>query len=173
MSQEEQRICRVGYALNQKKLGKSDSTTRLNSWKGGGLIDIINASDIKGEPIDGVLFYPFDLESDIKYDVIIHKLTDDIERSEPSDKLRDLLTYISLNQNVVLVDPLQSVSLVTSRRRSCECIRDVEGPLIRDNFESASSYQFVQPKHFIVESKMSHDIFMEQMQAHQGCQSNL
>lgn len=159
----ERKICRVGYAFNEKKLGKSD-LKRINSlseWEGGGLADIINASDVD----DGILFYPLDLVSIIKYDVIIHKLTDDLERSEPSDKLRDLQRYISLNPDVILVDPLSSVSLVTSRQRICECISDIEGPLM-NSVDSGESHQFIQPKHFIVENKMSNDEFVEQMHIH-------
>ena len=122
----------VGYALNPKKLRKSDTSittpssvitiipTSLESlsspststiWKGGGLADIlVNNSDDD----DDVEFIPFDTELEPsqhpKYDVIIHKLTEDI--LSHSDKIISLERYLVANPNCVIIDPIDHVRKV-------------------------------------------------------------
>ena len=142
---DKKRICRVGFCLNQKKLRKSEAslakptvsensnptirTILKNAWKGGGLADIIFSADDSGEPVDDVSFAPFDWKNDLngpEFDVIIHKLTEDLEQDEPSEKIAALEKYLSHHPNTCLVDPLSSVKLVTSRQRSCNIIKKIE-----------------------------------------------
>ena len=87
-------ICRVGYALNAKKLRKGDDSDKQKSknvhslreslfgnypghqgktrstetsiWRGGGLADIISA----GEEIEGVQFIPWDYEIPVHQQVL-------------------------------------------------------------------------------------------------------
>ena len=125
----------VGYALNPKKLRKSDTSSSSSSsstlssstsssssssssslllstvWKGGGLADIlINKKDDD----DNVEFVPFNTELDIsvhpKYDVIIHKLTEDILSN--SEKIVALEKYLLANPDCVIIDPIDNVRKV-------------------------------------------------------------
>ena len=87
-------ICRVGYALNAKKLRKGEDSDKLKSknvhssgeiflskypgqeckyrtempsiWRGGGLADIIS----DGEEIEGVQFIPWDYEVPVHQQVV-------------------------------------------------------------------------------------------------------
>ncbi len=84
-SSPREEVCRVGYALNAKKLRKSGdgdgdscavSTSGVDAkckghetfhrvWRGGGLSDIINEMDEHGDPVvDGVMFIAWEWEAD-------------------------------------------------------------------------------------------------------------
>ena len=239
----EKRVCRVGYAMNAKKLRKShapavDTVTepvqsslgspvplasssscvapkrRLNGrvsrpWRGGGLADILVSQPSDTEAEEGmdddsensdceeriVRFYPFvfptsntstgesvaetvavretvigeregdsvgESEDDEREDerqkeafqVLIHKLTDDIEKGDPVGRLNALKRYIErermkgcrrrdrdsdrdsveqggrvrvkiVGREVILVDPFEAVSKVTSRTRTCDTLRSI------------------------------------------------
>ena len=111
----------VGYALNPKKLRKSDTSSSSSSssssslllstvWKGGGLADIL----INNKDDDDIEFVPFNTELEIsahpKYDVIIHKLTEDILSN--SDKILALEKYLLANPDCVIIDPIDNVRKV-------------------------------------------------------------
>ena len=85
-----QKICKVAFAFNSKKLRKSSfsdsdtcssttvapSSSSLSCWRGGSLADILSH-----EVIEGVQFFAFGSgEGQPPYDLIIHKLTEDLER---------------------------------------------------------------------------------------------
>ena len=62
-------ICRVAYALNPKKMRKSDadhSATKDGIWHGGGLADILQV-----DAGDGVQFIPFDFDKDVHEQVLL------------------------------------------------------------------------------------------------------
>ena len=178
-------ICRVGYALNAKKLRKGEDSdkeksksvhslsdlflgkssgpackkrTETSIWRGGGLADIIS----DGEAIEGVQFIPWDYEVPIHqqviyflfdvhyfivslsiffspsherdliddlmsesqptFHVIIHKLTEEIDRKGPSEKIFALQEYLRLHPATVIVDSFDAVHVVTNRARSCEAL---------------------------------------------------
>ena len=133
------RVCRVGYALNPKKLRKSsmDNTLAANNslpdspvkvaseWRGGGLSDILDNIDN-----DTVQFRIWDhevpLELQPEFDVIIHKLTEDIDRKESSDKMKALEKYLKHHPRTAIVDPIDSVRKVISRHRTCQHLSDIE-----------------------------------------------
>lgn len=91
-------LCRVGYALNAKKLRRAASSPERRwgenvshpVWRGGGLADILEIEPSAGELVQ---FIPWDPDtppdSEPNFHVIIHKLTEDIE-SEGSPKLKIL-----------------------------------------------------------------------------------
>ena len=56
------------------------------------------------------------------FHVIIHKLTEEIDRKEPSEKILALREYLRLHPATVIVDSFDAVHLVTSRARSCEAL---------------------------------------------------
>ena len=56
------------------------------------------------------------------FHVIIHKLTEEIDRKEPSEKILALQEYLRLHPSTVIVDSFAAVHLVTSRARSCEAL---------------------------------------------------
>lgn len=173
-------ICRVGYALNQKKLRKSKrqktdcpSSSASTLWQGGGLADIIFGFNNEGQPLDDVQFVQFttdfkssntdnklhgistedneiEFDDNNHYDVIIHKLTEDLEKvNEPSSvaKINKLQSYLKSHPNTVIVDPLDSVRKVTSRVRSCENISDIKSTLFECN---GVVCHLSQPNYFVV-----------------------
>lgn len=135
-------VCLVGYALNKKKMRRSDAPTsspssssvapsfswedRANSWRGGGLADLLYDTTDKS-----VCFQAFDFESDLdqlpEFDVIIHKLTEDIRGrgSESSRKIGMLMEYMKRHPNAVLVDPIEAVRLVICRNRLCLALQRI------------------------------------------------
>ena len=138
---QDPRACIVGYALNPKKLRKSNSeigdltppTTSCRKqlpckndkdspslvplgtdvsvqsqlqliWRGGGLADIVSGG-LTCEGVQFVQWYPeIPANEQPHFDVIIHKLTEDIEKS--SDKIRSLEQYLKLNPETIIIDPL-------------------------------------------------------------------
>ena len=172
------KICKVGYALNQKKLRKSkrqkaDSPSQACSssvkWQGGGLADIIFGFNNDGQPLEDVQFRQFTtdtkandnmyhdescskdgLGNDDCYDVIIHKLTEDLEKSDDLSsihKLNRLQAYLKSHPHTVIIDPLESVKKVTSRIRSCENISQIKSTV----FECHGIVcRLAQPNYFVV-----------------------
>lgn len=151
-------MCRVGYALNPKKLRKSSVDKTLASsnplpdspvkkvvgeWRGGGLSDILDNLEN-----DTVHFSIWDHEVpdhlQPEFDVIIHKLTEDIDRKESSDKMKALENYLRMHPNTAIVDPIDSVRKVISRSRTCQHLRAVETSMGR-------SCPFRQPKYVVFE----------------------
>lgn len=169
----ESRPCVVGYALNAKKLRKSshdfpttsggtgeppdsnDSVKRRKSehcWKGGGLSDILESNDtICGPPgLDAVTFVQLDHETPLKSqplcDVIIHKLTEDIDNTSKDSvaKMSALTEYMAAHPRTVIVDPMDSVRKVISRARTCSHLTNIEQRLGKD-------CSFAQPTYVIIE----------------------
>lgn len=122
----------VGYAFNPKKLRRSNSPHRFTTndrmmplfekWSGGGLSDIVGnryPCDDEKTGIKQIVFSPFfnNNRDDMNFDVILHKLTEDIDNLslESIEKLSKLKNYISQHPNTVVVDPIENVSAVVDR----------------------------------------------------------
>ena len=119
----------VAYALNQKKMRKSGhiSDGHISDgntiWRGGGLADILH------EGIEeNVRFVPFDSDLYLgkKYDVIIHKLTEELDREDSLLRVNAIEHYLKLNPQTVIIDPFKNVRNVTSRARTVEILREIE-----------------------------------------------
>ena len=81
-----------------------------------------------------------------EFQVIIHKLTEDIDRTESLDKIKALKCYLQHYPNTVIVDSLDAVRRVISRARSCESLAKIIKKL-------DSNCPFTQPGFFVVESE--------------------
>jgi len=162
--EEKAEILRCGYALNPKKLRPGDASSSSSSssspmhpckekqegkkpWCGGGLADILLSTR---EPLDGVLFEPWDPDVAVAqqphFHVLIHKLTEDIDRVESRDKLLALEEYLRAHPDTVIVDPIDAVRNVISRARTNECLRR-----IHDRLQGACPFR--QPRFVIVEAE--------------------
>lgn len=156
------RACRVGYALNPKKLRKSsmdntlaasnplpDSPSKkvIGEWRGGGLSDILD--NIENDTVQFSIWdheVPMHLQPD--FDVIIHKLTEDIDRKESVDKMKALDNYLKHHPNTVIVDPIDSVRKVISRSRTCQHLSNIE-------LTMGKQCPFRQPKYVVFEDSNS------------------
>lgn len=78
--------------------------------------------------------------------MIIHKLTEDIDRKESIEKITALKQYLQHHPNTVIVDSLEAVRKVISRARCCESLANVIKKL-------GPSCPFSQPGFFVVESE--------------------
>ena len=92
------------------------------------------------------------------FDIIIHKLTEDI-RSDDDDsraKILHLERYLSLNPKTKIVDPFHAVEKVITRSSVCRILDDI----IKHTNTSISPCPFSQPKYMIVEQTDSivHDM---------------
>lgn len=121
----------VGYCLNAKKMRRSDSDPAECSstpvWRGGGLADLLAGGSL--DPALALSFEPFEGCCDQRFDVIIHKLTEDLMEEErtgrASDKLAAVRAYVLKHPRTVLVDPLESVRGLVSRLRMHEGLRRI------------------------------------------------
>ena len=99
-------------SLSSSSLSSSSSQSTTTIWKGGGLADILISNNCD----DNIEFIPFDPDLDInehpKYDIIIHKLTEDILIN--SDKIISLQRYLISNPKCVIIDPIDNVRKVYS-----------------------------------------------------------
>ena len=175
----------VGYALNAKKLRKSHINTNiivkrsssensvykdLNSseiislqhWQGGGLADILENAAIYSTDGDNpsIKFIPWSpslpLTQQPHFDVLIHKLTEDIGASEEENsKLLALTSYLKLHTSTVLVDPIMAVKKVTSRARTCATLALIQ------NKSGSQRCPFSQPKFIILEAVDKNNPFNE------------
>lgn len=131
---------RVGYALNPKKLRKPIkaekfqqqeivSSTTVRKWAGGGLADILAEPSLE----DGLLFQAWDPEqlpeNQPYFHLIIHKLTEDIDKEESRGKIAALEMYLRHYPSCRLVDPLEAVRKVISRARTCHHLGAIESRL--------------------------------------------
>lgn len=183
----------VGYALNAKKLRKGHNSTNiivkrsssensvykdlssseinsLQHWQGGGLADILENAAIYSTG-DGdnpnIKFIPWNpflpLNQQPHFDVLIHKLTEDIGASDedPSEKQKEnskliaLTAYLKLHSSTVLVDPIMAVKKVTSRARTCATLALIQ------NKTGSQRCPFSQPKFIILEAADKNDPFNE------------
>ncbi len=164
MQKSKSSVCRVGYALNAKKMRKSsvDTTTTTSSnlnialpspksvttteWRGGGFADILE----KNTDIDTIQFGLWDpdvpLSLQPEFDVIIHKLTEDIDRIESIHKMNALQAYLSSHPQTKIVDPIDNVRKVVSRFRTCGHLDNIETKLGDD-------CPFRQPKFLLIDDK--------------------
>lgn len=161
MHKSENSLCRVGYALNAKKMRKSslDTNTAINSnstaslksgttseWRGGGFADILE----KNTDIDVIQFGLWDPDVPLtlqpEFDVIIHKLTEDIDRIESTQKMNALQAYLSSHPQTRIVDPVDNVRKVVSRFRTCSHLDNIEMKLGND-------CPFRQPKYLLIDEK--------------------
>jgi hypothetical protein len=123
-------ICNVGYALNPKKLRKSEVANNglKSEWAGGGLADILQIHHC--ETGNECVFTAWDPqippEFQPEFHVIIHKLTEDIEREDSKEKLEALQKYLIHYPNTKIVDPVESVRKVTSRIRTIENLQNAQ-----------------------------------------------
>ena len=76
-----------------------------------------------------------------KYDIIIHKLTEDIDREDTAERVKAIGEYLDLNSHVQIVDPFENVRNVTSRARTINILQELEN--------SIPNCIFSQPKCFI------------------------
>jgi hypothetical protein len=144
--------CLVGYALNAKKLRKSENANgdhKKKIWSGGGLADILTE-----EIEDGVAFKSFDFDLPLEeqvnyfeedrfsnpsvspltspppcpqpaYHVILHKITEDIRRRndpESQRKVQFLQRYLELHPKTKIIDPINDVEKVITRSRVCSVL---------------------------------------------------
>lgn len=158
----EKQVCLVGYALNPKKLRRSDSSTSRNegseksrdpnsNWRGGGLADIlVTKADISPD-FGSIHFQSWEpevpLTSQPQYHVIIHKLTEDIDKEESREKLLALENYLLTFPNTCIVDPIESVRKVINRARTCQYLSVIQSRLGQD-------CPFQQPSYFPIEVSM-------------------
>ncbi len=117
------KVCNVGYALNPKKLRAAGTSTK---WNGGGLSDIVSNSSednsikfIEWKPEIAVIDQPV-------FDVLIHKLTEDIDRPESAEKMNALSDYLAFHPNTVIVDEISHVRKVISRSLTCHHLNQIE-----------------------------------------------
>jgi hypothetical protein len=100
------------HQSSSSSLSSSSSQSTTTIWKGGGLADILISNNCD----DNIEFIPFDPDLDInehpKYDIIIHKLTEDILIN--SDKIISLQRYLISNPKCVIIDPIDNVRKVYS-----------------------------------------------------------
>ena len=164
-----QEVCRVGYALNPKKLrkakGEDDSTAtaaqaeKQGPWCGGGLATIVGLDQQgdnvdEGAGVDGVVFAPLTAGGD--FHVILHKLTEDLEAhpsSSPhseSDKLRVLREYLLSHPAAVVVDPLDNVRTVVNRAHTCACLQRIQQRL----GQGAAGCPFAQPAFAVADGSL-------------------
>jgi hypothetical protein len=155
--------CVVGYALNAKKLRKSskdatdpDSIAQpiIKPWRGGGLADILENNI---DCADGVKFVQWDAdvsaESQPIFDVIIHKLTEDVDRMHSSERIHAINCYLAAHPHTIIVDPFSAVHNVTSRLRTSSRLTDLQTRLGGDCPFSQPKYAVIdigtEPKHVL------------------------
>ena len=174
MSHFTRKTCIVGYALNAKKLRKSshDKSSVLDrsqseerkishccpdyEWKGGGLADILDSSSEsfpkcnsggRDEPLVQFVAWEHDqpTENQAVCDVLIHKLTEDMDNNstESIAKLASLEKYLIANPRTVIVDPINRVREVVSRARTCQHLSDVMSRL-------QEACPFTQPNYMVL-----------------------
>eukprot|EP01031_Cornospumella_fuschlensis_P047769 gene47769-58520_t len=138
-------VCRVGYALNAKKLRRAASVTdegsskeknsqttsksSQNTWRGGGLADILELEPDSASPDELVQFIPYDFDTPVHeiphFHVIIHKLTEDIDNPASLSKLASLEAYLRIHPTTIMVDPIHSVKKVINRYQTCQHLANI------------------------------------------------
>lgn len=168
-------ICRVGYALNQKKLRAASVSAfdfevqeevkeeahmpeQGGPWCGGGLATIVGASLKSSVVVDGVVFVPINDEKEPpeEVDIILHKLTGDIVKStegQESPRLQMINKIIEKNPNVEIVDPIESVGRVVSRLKTNERIADLMRKGLGKDMTPGMGALFDQPKFALVDDE--------------------
>jgi hypothetical protein len=162
VSDEHPKLCLVGYALNAKKLRKSEGSSApgvKREWAGGGLADILQYSEVSGDDSVSISFAAWNPDippqNQPKFQVIIHKLTEDIEKEkeESKEKLASLNNYLSYYPDTRIVDPIESVRKVTSRLRTVEYLKNAQTP----------KGPFNQPKFLVVNPGMTNEDIVREL----------
>ncbi|RYG96151.1 hypothetical protein EON65_54850 [archaeon] len=168
-------VCRVGYALNAKKLRRAasvtdedktkekDSKNTLKSsqtWRGGGLADILELEPDSTSPDELVQFIPYDFDSPVHemphFHVIIHKLTEDIDNPSSLSKITSLETYLHNHPTTIMVDPISSVKKVINRHETCRYLANIREKL-------ASACPFDQPAFILIREEDSDEAIASQI----------
>jgi len=137
----------------------SSEISNLKNWQGGGLADILENASIYSTTDDGenmkIKFIPWNpslpLIQQPHFDVLIHKLTEDIgaceeENQKEHSKLSALIAYLKLHTSTVLVDPIIAVKKVTSRARTCATLALIQNKI------GSQRCPFSQPQFIILEA---------------------
>lgn len=80
-----------------------------------------------------------------EFDVIFHKLTEDIDRKESAEKIGALNAYLLSHPKTVIVDPLDAVTKVISRARCCQSLANI--------IRKSDCNPFTQPRFVLIESE--------------------
>ena len=149
-------VCASESPQSPKRSGNSSSgNDKGGEWRGGGLADILS-----DEVTEGVQFFAFDASSASSssiqeqpvYDIIVHKLTEDLDKEESNgvvndgdssgDRLYAIRQYLKEHPRTIIIDPLESVKIVTSRARTSNMLRHV----------CANIYGVCQPKYVLMDN---------------------
>ena len=128
-----------GHATSEGE--ESFGRVGVSRWRGGGLADLLTAEEDEsnnstntGSSTCRVRFEPFEAVTNrcLKpFDVIIHKLTEDLINEEReresgkgklSERLEAIRTYLARNPRTVILDPLHAVNRVVSRLRTMQSL---------------------------------------------------
>lgn len=135
-----ERCLLIGYALNSKKMRSSVSEhgpCQGTTWHGGGLADILTGVYASEEEEYGVRFEVWDpsipMDKQPKFDVIVHKLTEELCSTEEAgdlapikiDKISCLEDYLAANPTCKIIDPITAVRRVMSREVTCKMIAEI------------------------------------------------
>ena len=102
------------------------------------------------------------LSSQPEFDVIIHKLTEDIDRKESVEKINALNAYLAAHQQTLIVDPLEAVRKVISRARCCESLANIINKL-------GANCPFTQPRFILVDAEKENLAgYIQQLMAAEG-----
>ena len=94
--------------------------------------------------------------------MIIHKLTEDIDRKESAEKINALNAYLAAHQQTSIVDPLEAVRKVISRARCCESLAKIINKL-------GANCPFTQPRFVLVDAERENLAdYIQQMMAIEG-----
>lgn len=162
--------------MNPKKLRKSEKIENVNDdqsskgkpsklWRGGGLADILECQT-SDEDSESIIFQPWDYriapENQPQFDLIIHKLTEDLTREteESREKLASLEKFLQYSPNTVIVDPIECVEKVTSRACTVDSLATIQHRLGRD-------CPFRQPNYLVLNEPTTPEEVLRRMDAQQ------
>jgi hypothetical protein len=83
-----------------------------------------------------------------RFDVIIHKLTEDVDKKESAPKLIAIEQYLNMNPKTVIVDPIDNVRSVVSRAKCCDILSQIQ----RRFEEQGVRCPVNQPKYFVADT---------------------
>ncbi len=119
-------------------------------WCGGGLSDILTDKSFQN-----IQYVPFNInDHHVKYNCIIHKLTEEIDKEETISRIQNIEDYLHANPNCIIIDPFQSVMKVTSRAQTCLTLKRI--------IEEAKIESFKQPK-FVIVNNVNNKTIIEAM----------
>lgn len=117
----------------------------IMEWHGGGLADILLVNTNSNNQITSsssttnadniVQFIPWDyeipIENQAKFHVIIHKLTEDIDKldKESIEKMKALESYLQTYTDTVIIDSIDAVRKVINREKTCIYLTNIQSKL--------------------------------------------